>query len=198
MIKLWIYVFAAVLACWFVFAAAFLFRKRPPKPAETKRAPSAIAGVLLQSLAYSLVWMGRANYRKPRLSAGLVPNLAIGIFTVTLAVVSVWLVTAAIRKLGKQWALQARIVEGHELITDGPYRLIRHPIYTGMFGMLVATGLAMSTWSTLAAGILLYGAGTMLRVKVEEELLKQTFGEDFNQYAARTPPLLPGLFGWRK
>ena len=198
MLKLWICVFAAVMCCWFVFAAVFLFRNKPAKTTETKRAPSAIAGLVLQSLAYSIVWIGRADYKKPRLPASLALNVAIGAFTVILAVISVWLVTAAVRKLGKQWALNARIVEGHELVTDGPYRLMRHPIYTGMFGMLVATGMAMSAWSTLAAGAVIFFAGTMLRLKSEEKLLKQTFGEEFERYAAKTPPLIPGLIGRRK
>lgn len=191
MLKSWMYIFAAVMGCWFVFAAVFLFRKRPPKTAETRRAPSAIAGVVLQSLAYSVVWMGRADYRKPRIPAGLLPNLVLGIFTVILAMVSVWLVMAAVRRLGKQWALSARIVEGHELVTDGPYRLVRHPVYTGMFGMLAATGLAMSGWNALLAGIVIFYAGTRLRVKAEERLLKQAFGEEFERYAEETPQLLP-------
>ena len=48
----------------------------------------------------------------------------------------------AVRTLGKQWAMRARLVEGHQLITVGPCAYIRNPIYTGMPGMLIATGLA--------------------------------------------------------
>lgn len=198
MAGLWIYVFSAVMACWFVFAAAFLFRKRPPKSAETKRAPAAVAGLALQSIAYSVVWMGRADYKKPRIPGGFWSSLALGLCTVILAVVSVWMVMAAVRRLGKQWALKARIIEGHELVTDGPYRFVRHPIYSGMFGMLAATGLSMSSWPALLAGVVVFWAGTVLRVKQEEILLKQVFGDKFEQYAARTGSLFPRLSAGRK
>jgi protein-S-isoprenylcysteine O-methyltransferase Ste14 len=51
----------------------------------------------------------------------------------------VGLTGSAVCALGKQWSIAARVVEGHELITDGPYRIVRHPIYAGMLGLLVAT-----------------------------------------------------------
>jgi len=112
--------------------------------------------------------------------------------TVALAIASVWLVAVAVHALGKQWAFQARLVEGHKLITEGPYAYIRNPIYTGMLGMLIATGLAMEHWIALAAAIIVFMIGLVIRVRAEEKLLRAQF--EFEEYANRVPAVLPGIY----
>jgi protein-S-isoprenylcysteine O-methyltransferase Ste14 len=114
--------------------------------------------------------------------------------TLAIAVASVWMVNAAVRFLGKQWAVAARLVEGHKLVTDGPYRLVRNPIYTGMFGMMVATGLAVTQWQGLLAAIFVFLLGTYLRVRVEERLLRGQFGSEFDEYKRRVPAVIPGIW----
>lgn len=114
--------------------------------------------------------------------------------TVAIAVASAWPVNAAARRLGKQWALAARLVEGHALIQDGPYRFVKNPIYTGMFGMLLATGLVMTQWIPLLVASLLFIAGTYIRIRSEERLLRKAFGTEFEQYARKVPALIPGIY----
>jgi protein-S-isoprenylcysteine O-methyltransferase Ste14 len=113
---------------------------------------------------------------------------------VAIAVASTWLVNAAARRLGKQWALAARLVEGHTLIQDGPYRFVRNPIYAGMFGMLVATGLAVTQWIPLLVASLLFIAGTYIRIRSEERLLREAFRSEFEAYARQVPALIPGIY----
>lgn len=117
-------------------------------------------------------------------------------FAVALALGSAWLGAAAIRTLGKQWSLQARITEDHDLITTGPYRFVRHPIYTAMLGLLLATGLAFSRPVGLGAGLLTFLAGTVLRIRVEERLLRATFGETYDAYARQVPAVVPRVLGF--
>jgi len=66
---------------------------------------------------------------------------------------------AAVQRLGKQWSIAARVTEDHELVTEGPYRIVRNPIYTGMFGMMVATAI-VGTLAALALGLLIASAKT--------------------------------------
>ncbi len=96
------------------------------------------------------------------------------------------------RTLGKQLSLAARVVENHELITSGPYGIVRHPIYTGMFGLTMATGLALSAWQALAAGAAIFVLGTWIRIATEERLLRSVFGDAYDQYARRVPAFIPG------
>jgi protein-S-isoprenylcysteine O-methyltransferase Ste14 len=99
-----------------------------------------------------------------------------------------------VRTLGKQWSLAARVLEGHDLITSGPYSVVRNPIYTGMFGMLLATGLAISHWIGLLIAVIVFSIGTAIRVRSEEKLLRGAFGEKFEAYARKVPAVVPFLF----
>jgi len=115
-------------------------------------------------------------------------------FTIGLAAASAWLIEGAVRTLGKQWAMRARLVEGHQLITTGPFAYIRNPIYTGMLGMLIATGLAAEHWIALIPAIVIFVIGMVIRIRTEEKLLRSEFGEQFEDYARRVPAVIPGIY----
>jgi protein-S-isoprenylcysteine O-methyltransferase Ste14 len=191
-----LFTLAGVVLCWMVFAAVFLLRKRPPKEPEAKRDRMSLLGIFLQMCAYFLVWFqppGRPFLPPVAVLSGSI-GIALSAFTLALAVGSVWLTASAVRTLGKQWAVAARLVEGHKLITAGPYRFVRNPIYTGMLGMLVATGLAMEHWTAFVAAIVLFAVGLVIRVRSEEKLLCAAFGKEFEDYARRVPAVLPGIY----
>jgi hypothetical protein len=186
----------AIIACWWAFALTFWLRKRPPRVRETKRDWTSLIGLLLQGLSYGVVWYGQ--FRPPRLGPAISPGPQVGwgraVIAVTIALASVWLVNVAARRLGAQWALTARLVEGHTLIQDGPYRFVRNPIYTGMLGLLLATGMVMSRWAPLLGALLLFMVGTYIRINREERLLRPAFGDKFEAYASRVSALIPGIY----
>jgi protein-S-isoprenylcysteine O-methyltransferase Ste14 len=186
--------FCAVLACWVVFASIFLFRKKPPKIAERKSASASRWGIALQGLSFASVWSIHRQYFTSVVSMPKWLEIALAIVTVAVAVASVWICQAAVRTLGKQWAFVARVVEGHKLITEGPYRWVRNPIYLGMFGMLLATGLAISRWWIIPVAAVLFLMGNTIRVRSEEKLLRESFGAEFEVYAQRVPAMFPRLF----
>ena len=186
-------VFVIVLLCWCAFAAAFLFRKKPPKSKETKRDNTARIGIALEAVGYAIVWTVRRPQTTSFLPAPPALEVIIALITVALAIASVWLVLSSVRTLGKQWSVAARLVEGHQLITDGPYRIVRNPIYTGMFGMMIATGFTVSYWWTLPPAIIVFWIGTVMRVRSEEKLLQEAFGNEFEEYTRQVPALLPEL-----
>jgi protein-S-isoprenylcysteine O-methyltransferase Ste14 len=185
-----------VILCWIVFAGIFLLRKRPPKETEAKRDRRALLGVFLQMCGYFLVWFQPPGTRflPPVAALSGVLGIVFAVFTISLAAVSVWLMKSAVRTLGKQWAVAARLVEGHKLITEGPYAYVRNPIYTGMFGMLLATGLAMEHWIATIAAVVIFAAGLVIRVRTEEKLLRAAFGQEFEDYAQRVPAVIPGIY----
>ena len=106
------------------------------------------------------------------------------------SVVLVWMAT---RHLDKQWRFEAALSEDHNLITTGPYRWLRNPIYASMLGMLLATGFAKTWWPLLIAGVTFFVIGTEIRVRAEEQLLATRFGDEFEKYKATTPAYLPFL-----
>lgn len=188
--------FYGVIGCWWIFGLVFWFRKQPPRAHEAKRDRTSLFGLLLQAVAYFIVWSSPLQQGRlsPTTYASSVAAWGMAVLTVTIAVASVWLVNSAVRRLGKQWALSARLVEGHTLIQDGPYSFVRNPIYTGMFGMLIATGLAAGRWIPLLSAILIFALGTYIRIHREERLLREGFGAEFEAYARKVPSVFPGIY----
>jgi protein-S-isoprenylcysteine O-methyltransferase Ste14 len=146
--------------------------------------------------AYFLVWFQppRRIFLPQVAALAGIAGMVFAVATVGLAVASVWLIMAAVRTLGRQWAMAARLVEGHKLITAGPYAYVRNPIYTGMLGMLIATGLAMEHWIQLITAVILFAVGMVIRVRTDEKLLRAEFGVEFDEYAKRVPAVVPGIF----
>jgi protein-S-isoprenylcysteine O-methyltransferase Ste14 len=188
--------FYAVIVCWWIFGLTFWLRKRPPRAREAKRDWTSLSGLLLQAAGYVCVWSFplRQKQFSPVVSGSPVVEWGLAALTVVIAVASTWLVNAAARRLGKQWALAARLVEGHTLIREGPYRFVRNPIYTGMLGMLLATGLAVTQWIPLLIAIGLFIPGTYIRIRSEARLLREAFGSEFEAYARNVPALIPGIY----
>jgi protein-S-isoprenylcysteine O-methyltransferase Ste14 len=186
-------VFCVVLLSWIAFAIVFIVNKKPSGGPAAKRESKSIIGIALQGVGYATVWIFHRSYFSPIAAMTRPAEVALAIVTILLAIGSVCFCGAAVRALGKQWSLEARVVEGHNLIMHGPYRTVRNPIYTGMLGMLIATGLAVSHWVGMAAGIIIFGIGTLIRIRSEEKLLREMFGSQWNEYARRVPAVLPFL-----
>jgi len=148
----WI-VFWFVIVGWFVFAVAFLLRKRPDTSTKRVRNNQSVWGVMLMGIGMALVWWIRRPVGLAFVPTSLVASYLLDLLACCLTVGSIWLILAAIRLLGKQWNVRAIVVEHHQLITTGPYSFVRHPIYTGMFGLMLATGIANSYWYSLLAAI---------------------------------------------
>ena len=187
-------VLVMVMVCWFVFALTFLLRKKPSAAPDSKRDKGSIPGVLLQALSYAIIWTVRRPLVSPFVSFSKTFALVLGIVAIASAIVSVFTVMTAVRTLGKEWSITARVVRDHKLATQGPYRFVRHPIYTGMLGMLVATGIAVSYWPALLVAIVVFFLGTVIRIRSEERLLRETFGLEFETYARSVPAIVPGLY----
>jgi len=185
--------FVAILISWVAFVITFLGHKKPPTPPEKKRDSSSIVGIVFQGLSYAALWIIRRRWFTPIFGSSKFSDIALAVLTILLAATSVWFCAAAIRTLGRQWSLAARVVEGHKLVTQGPYSIVRNPIYTGMFGMLLATGLAVSHWIGLALAVVMFAIGTFIRVRSEERLLREMFATEFDEYARRVAAVVPFL-----
>ncbi len=188
--------FAGVVLCWIAFVAVFALRKKSPQQTDAKRDRRAVLGIALQGAAYfiGLFQPPHQPFLPPVGALTGSAGIVFALFTVALAAGSVWLAGAAVRRLGKQWAYQARVVEGHELIKDGPYAYVRNPIYTGMLGILIASGLAMEHWIALLIALPIFMIGLVIRVRIEEKLLRAVFGAEFDDYAKRVPAVIPAIY----
>jgi protein-S-isoprenylcysteine O-methyltransferase Ste14 len=94
--------------------------------------------------------------------------------------------------LGANWSGNVTIKVGHELIRSGPYRWVRHPIYTGLMVAMAGTALARDQWRGLPALALLWLSFTFKRLK-EERFMRQTFGGQYLEYSKTTGAIFPSL-----
>jgi protein-S-isoprenylcysteine O-methyltransferase Ste14 len=190
--------FDLLLLGWGIFAWIFYRkiagRKEASPPDKAKRRRS-LWGMLLQGLGIGLVWASRRPWNVPLFPWPLWIETIALVLAIAVLAASLWMTHSALTVLGNEWSLSARVVEGHKLARDGAYGLVRHPIYTGLFGMLLATGIIYSDWRAIAGASVLYLAGTYVRVWQEEDLLRKQFGREYDQYARSVPAFLPRL--WR-
>jgi len=95
--------------------------------------------------------------------------------------------------LGRLWSANVKRLEGHRVVDTGPYRLVRHPIYTGF--IVIDLGLAILCGSALAvAGFAMITLGLWIKARLEEQFLSEELGAAaYASYKARTPMLVPRL-----
>lgn len=110
------------------------------------------------------------------------------VMTVTGLLFSVW----ARVHLGSNWSGTVTLKAEHALIRSGPYRFVRHPIYSGVLLALLGTVIALGEWRGVIALVLMFGA-FLRRSRAEETQLRRIFS-DYAQYAGTTAALIPGIY----
>lgn len=163
------------------FLPLLLQRRRAITPQKLDR--RARWGVLLVGAGYAIPWQ-TAFWVRP--AGGWRAVVAALCFLAACAFS--W--TAA-RALGRHWRIEAGLGVDHELVQSGVYALVRHPIYTSMLFVIAATCLILAPLYLLPVSVLLYVVGTEIRVRVEEALLMERFGDAFTAYRKRVPAYVP-------
>jgi protein-S-isoprenylcysteine O-methyltransferase Ste14 len=97
------------------------------------------------------------------------------------------------RHLGRNWSGEVSIKSEHQLVRSGPYRFIRHPIYTAMFGMYIGTSIVSAQIHSLVA-LALLAIAYARKIPMEEKALREAFGADYETYRRHSGALIPGLF----
>lgn len=176
------YAYVMLSAGWLLWVMPFFRTKRRSVKPE-RLDPRARWGIALQGIGYSLLWQ---NPFWQRSVDGWRALSSFGLLA--LAALLSWSGASA---LGKQWRIDAGINPDHQLVTSGPYRFLRHPIYASMLSLLLATGVLITPWWLLLPSVVLFIVGTEVRVRIEDRLLAQRFGERFREYRRAVPAYIP-------
>lgn len=119
------------------------------------------------------------------------PNMSLAAIGAILCVLGITLAVWARVHLGRNWSPIPSLKEEHELITSGPYSLVRHPIYTGMIAATLGTAFVIPVWAFI---FLIMSGMFVWRVKLEENIMTKQFPNEYPEYKKRTWALIPWLW----
>jgi protein-S-isoprenylcysteine O-methyltransferase Ste14 len=158
-----------------------------------KSAPSARArtGLVIRiGLLVSLL----IAFRSPRFvefaqRSALGSGRALAVAGIVLCAAGIGFATWARFHLGRNWGMPMSVKQDAELVTTGPYRLVRHPIYTGVLLALVGSALVLGVWYVGVVAV--FALYFVFSARSEESVLLEQFGERYRDYMRRTKMLIP-------
>jgi protein-S-isoprenylcysteine O-methyltransferase Ste14 len=112
---------------------------------------------------------------------------------VAIAIAGLLFAVWAREHLGSNWSRSVTIKQGHELITTGPYAVVRHPIYTGILTGFLGMAIAISQVRGFIVFVLIFLV-LWIKLRMEEQWMRSQFGETYASYAHQTAALVPYLF----
>jgi protein-S-isoprenylcysteine O-methyltransferase Ste14 len=179
-------VWIAFLLYWRIKAAGTKTTKRiEPAASQILRALAFLIVIVLLSIPrIPLPWLYRQLW-----PTGIWPFCVGAAVTVLGLLFAVW----ARQYLGSNWSHAVTVMQGHDLITTGPYALVRHPIYTGILTGFLGTAIALSQVRGVIGFVLIFLV-LWPKLRMEEEWMRSHFGEMYTTYAHQTAALVPYLF----
>ena len=177
------YLWAAWWVTWLVWAL------QSKKTIERESVASAISYRLVGVAGAYLLASGRGL--APLVFNAIIPDHRwLGVLGIIVTAGGLALTYWARYALGGNWSGEVTVKAEHELIRTGPYRVVRHPIYTGIITAAAGTAIAEDQWRSIIAVVLLWLSFTMKRLK-EEQYMRQTFGDQYADYARTTGAIFP-------
>jgi protein-S-isoprenylcysteine O-methyltransferase Ste14 len=184
----------ALRITWIAVLGYWLWAAHSAKPAQQQEPfakrlwvywlPLLIAGLLLGPGD----WFGHSLLREqfvPHTTLVYSLGLALAVVGAALAILSRMM-------LGRNWSAAVQLKQGHELITAGPYRHVRHPIYTGLLLLFLGNAVMVGDWRGLLAVVIVL-VSFWRKLRLEEVWLTEHFGESYRLYQARTKALIPAV-----
>ncbi len=182
----------AIVGCWIVFGAFWAVTALRTKRAVERQEMSSRLAHSIPIIAGA--WLLLKGTSDPgalgdRVIPHSVPFLLAGLaLTIAGLALALW----ARVTLGRNWSGIVTFKENHELISNGPYGHVRHPIYSATLLMVLGSALAIGTLGALV-GLPLIGLGVWLKLRQEEALMTDHFPVEYPSYRSRVRALIPGL-----
>ena len=181
--------FKLVKICWVIVAAFWAISALSVKPTKERQPlPGRLLYLLLTVFAVLLINGTVGGIQLNRFVFAQTPGL--GIVANVMVVLGLFLSIWARAVLGTNWSARVTLKENHELIQRGPYRVVRHPIYSGLLLMILGTVLVIGRLSGFLAFCVSI-CGLWFKLRQEEALMAKHFPETYPQYKSTTKALIP-------
>jgi protein-S-isoprenylcysteine O-methyltransferase Ste14 len=177
-----------IAVCWIIFWLYWLISARWIKPVAERQS---WAGKLAHRLPVSLGAISMFVPKAEPFGTAIIENAANAKWLgAAIAILGLLAAIWSRKVLADNWSNNVEFRQGHKLVERGPYRFIRHPIYSSILLMLFGTDLTINRLVGLAS-LLLFFIGFFIKLKQEERLLLRHFPEEYPGYKARTKMLVP-------
>jgi protein-S-isoprenylcysteine O-methyltransferase Ste14 len=183
----------ATAACWgtivvvWVAGAVYNAARGPRRRTRLERRQTVLAAAAVIAVVAIVRFLPDGVWDSLRTGSPLITALGLALLVASTAF-TLWARAA----LGTMWSADTVVKEGHRLRTDGPYGVTRHPIYTGMLGMLLGTVLVFGVGRALMilpVGLTFFA----VKIRAEERLMSASFPDEYPRYRQRVPQLIPLL-----
>ena len=185
-----------IICCWVIFGLYWFISASSVKSTQETKGWLAgnwhgifllIGGLFLSNLPF----LAKVGVSSSSLTILLIPSsIVINVVIIVFAVTGLIVALIARRTLAGNWSRAVAFKEDHELITTGLYHYVRHPIYTGVLLMILATALSVGTLSA-GIGFVIIVLGLWFKLRAEEEILTKHFPKEYLAYKDRTKALIP-------
>lgn len=178
-----------------LFTAFVLVRMRWPRGSDERQKVKSIREWITSSLFTFSLLASYGGYLGSNLLSGChfsVP-FVVQIVGLGLSVSGIVVLEWVHRALGKHFSPHLELRSDHQIVTSGPYRYVRHPMYSCGLFFLLGTGLVSKNWMVLGLPLLTFVLLLSLRIRDEEKMLSQRFGKDWDVYVQKTGFLFPKL-----
>lgn len=181
---------ALAVAFWAIWIAYWVYSARQVKETAREEAPARRLGYSVLLWIAALLLLAR-NIPLGWLDRRFIPDLSMTAAAGTLLVgIGLGFSIRARMHLGANWSAQVTVKHSHSLIRSGPYRLVRHPIYTGLLVAFVGTALLIGEWRGLLAVALAF-ISFWIKLRLEERWMAETFGSEYADYRSKVAALIP-------
>ena len=173
---------------------AYYFRLTKHNRTEVSYRPTPVIliGVLgiLMAMLVSPMLVICTSWLEPFHMSLSTPLRAVGFIGFFVSLLLLWWIHAA---LGKNFTQKLEVFENHQLIIVGPYKYVRHPMYTQFLLWVIFQGLLLANSFVLVFGLVAWVFFCCVRVPPEEKIMRQKFGEEYDQYALKTGCMFPKI-----
>jgi protein-S-isoprenylcysteine O-methyltransferase Ste14 len=167
-------------------------RSRSVKVVKNRRGKRELILLTLAWLGFiiPLVWVASPAFSFAEYPLRLGPLIA-GVICLA---VGLWLFYRSHVDLGTNWSITLQVREHHQLITQGVYKSIRHPMYSALFLYSLGQVLVLPNWIAGPSYLVTFGILFVFRIRDEERMMLEEFGDEYATYMAKTKRLVPGIW----
>lgn len=117
-----------------------------------------------------------------------------GVLGTAVMAAALWMFHLSHRDLGRNWSVSLELRDSHNLVTEGSYRYVRHPMYTAFWLLALAQALLLPNVIAGLAGVVGFGMLFFGRIDREESMMLAVFGDEYRQYMRRTARVFPKIY----